>query len=237
MKTLRNLAVAALATTFLLPAQDGNKPAAAVDAAAKAAPAVPPLVGVVDFVKAIEQYPKYIRARVELEKRRQAVQAQIDEITKRIDEQKAALAIVAQDSDEWKDRQVELELQQAQRQAMFKRLYEKLEVEDMRMLTVVYEDIEVAIKKVAQTRGVAIVLRVHETDSPGDAAKLPLKTLQGRLAMFERRQVWFASEQVDLTGDVIKLLMVPLEEPKDGGKAAADRSPATPKPATPKTGG
>lgn len=237
MKTLRTLALAALATTFLLPAQEGNKPVA-TDAAAKPAPANPPLVGVVDFVKAIEQYPKYIRLKGELETRGKAAKAQIDELTKRIDEQRAALAVVSKESEEYKDRELELEFLQTQRQALFKRFNEKLEVEDMRVLTVVYEDLEAAIKKVATTRGVSIVLRVHEMDdAPGDISKLPPKTLEGRLRMLERRQVWYAADNVDLTGDVIKLLMVPLDPPKDAAKNGDAKAAEPQKPVTPKTGG
>lgn len=230
MTTLRTVALAALATTFFLPAQDGSKPSAggAVDAATRTTQA--PLVGVVDFVKAIQQYPKYIRLKGELDKRADAAKAQIEDIGKRIDEQKAALAQMVEGSEDWKDRQTEINLLRQQGDVMWKRLQEKLELEDMRLLTSVYQDLEVAIRKVAVARGVSIVLRTHELgEVAGEVAKMPPKTLQGRLAMFERRQVWYASDQVDLTSDLIKLLLVPLDEPKDAGKATSEKPAATPK--------
>jgi len=258
MKTMRILVVATLAAMFTLPAQDGIKPAAQ-DAVAKGAAANPQLIGVVDFVKAIEQYPKYIKLKGELDKRTVAAKAEINELTKRIDEQKAAASMIDDDSDEKKDRLVNIELMQAQRQAQFKRLGEKLEIEDMRIMAAVYADLEVACKKVAQARGISLVLRMHDmSGAPTDFAKMTPKTLNDVLRMYDRRQVWYAADQHDLTADLIKLLQVPLDEPKKDGKSSdtksgdtksgdaktgdanakpGEKAPVNPKPANPKTGG
>lgn len=232
MKTLRFVALAT-AATFCLPAQEGSTPKTAVpaDAVAKGAPAAP-LIGVVDLVKAIQQYPKYVKGNVELDNKRKSARADLDELRKAIDEKQAALQMVDKDSEEYRTRQDQIELLQMQGKALLERYNRVIEIDEMRHMFAIYQDLEVAVAKVAKARGVSIVLRMHEMDDPKvDLAKMSPKSLKGRLNVFDLRQVWYASEQVDLTEDLIKLLMVPLEEPKDGAKDAAGPAKDAGKPA------
>jgi hypothetical protein len=66
--------------------------------------------------------------------------------------------------------------------------------------------------------------------------------------MLENRQVWYAAPEVDLTDDLIKLLMVPLDIPRPAPKEPAKDAPkdgarkdgaadAAKTPAAPKNGG
>lgn len=236
MSTPRLFAVA-FAVSLCLPAQDGGKSAAGTpaDAASKAAQAAPP-VGVVDLVRAIEQYPKWIKLKGELEATEDAIKAELTNMNKSISELKASLELGG-DSDERKVKELQYQGMLQQREAWAKLQRERIDLKHARSLLTVYEDLEVAIAKVAKARGVGIVLRMHNMGpSLGNPAKLSDKTVIGRVEAFERREVLFAADNVDLTDDLIKLLLVPLDEPKDGkdaggdaGKAAPPKAPETPK--------
>jgi hypothetical protein len=86
----------------------------------------------------------------------------------------------------------------------------------MRMHLELYEDLEVAVEKVAKNRGVQLVLRTYDPGPPPSvsekATNKELGQMNQRLQMFDRRQVWFNTDEIDLTGDLIKLLQVPLEK-------------------------
>lgn len=226
----RIVAVAALAATSFLVAQEKDVPAGAVDAAAKTTTRAGAIaVGTVDLVRAFEQYPRWIQLKNDLENRAKAAQAKMAEMAKSIDEQRAAIAVLGQESEERRDREFDLQMMQQQRQEMGKRLKEKFELEEARALSIVYEDLEVAIKKVAQARGIQLVLRVHDLGPAlGDPSKLSPATVNGRVTGFERRMVWFAADEIDLTPDLIKVLMVPVESSKPGDKptAPADKGKA-----------
>jgi hypothetical protein len=95
---------------------------------------------------------------------------------------------------------------------------------------------------------VLVVLRQHDLGKPtGDAFKIPTDALDERLTLHERRSVLWADGALDVTGDVVKELMVPQPERKDGDKADADKDKADKKdtaqptpdrsPGTPRTGG
>jgi Skp family chaperone for outer membrane proteins len=232
MTKLRNLAVACLATAFLLPAQDGKSPATAVDAAAKTA--VAPTIGVVDFVRAFDQCPRYVEMRGQLDALGKTYEGRLKEMGKQVDELRAQLSVVKEDSDERPEREMALERTMADQRAFAKLARDHLELADMRMMILIYQDFEEAIRRVATSRGLSLVLRVHDMgDAVPDPAKISPKNVQTRIAGFERRQVWFAAEPIDITGDVIKLLQVPLEaKPGD----AAQKPPATPA-TPPKAGG
>jgi Skp family chaperone for outer membrane proteins len=226
MSIVRLAALAALCTTPFLCAQDtpsGGK--SAVDAAAKSAPVqtgAAPLIGVVDLAKAFEQNPRYIRSKGELQKLADRADAQLGELTKTINEHRAALEQLEKGSEQYADAQSNIALMEQQRRSMVDRISQKLEIENARRMIEVYEDIEIAVKKVAERRGVAIVLRVHDMGPGGDAAKLLPKVVESRINGFERRSVWYASPEVDLTPDLIKFLMVPLENEKPGDTKPGD---------------
>jgi len=61
--------------------------------------------------------------------------------------------------------------------------------------------------------------------------------VQGRVVAFERKHVWYAAPELDLTDDLIKSLMVPAgddKQPKTGRAQEAAGKPATDKPANDK---
>jgi Skp family chaperone for outer membrane proteins len=100
-------------------------------------------------------------------------------------------------------------------------LRDQLELEFARAQVVVYEDLEAAVQKVAKQKGLGLVLRQYEPlPAAGDPAKLSARSVQKRIADFERRGVWYAAESVDITADVIKVLMVPIDtgKPADSAK-------------------
>ena len=80
----------------------------------------------------------------------------------------------------------------------------------------IYADLERAVAIVAKERGVQMVLRAHP--------QLEETSSENKARLFEARIVWFASEEIDLTPAVIKLLQVPLPEaPKaDGAKPSGE---------------
>ncbi|MFY9345458.1 MAG: OmpH family outer membrane protein [Planctomycetota bacterium] len=216
---IRTVVLALLVAPFLL-AQDNPAGKSAVEASATKVPAIS--VGVVDLVKAFEQYPRWIKFRGELQKRADAMKVRMAEMGKAVDEQRAAIEILDKESEERRDGELQLALMEQQRRETRKRLEEKFALEEARLMLLIYEDLEVACRKVAEARGVAIVQRVYDIEpATGDVAKLSADSVQKRMLLFERKQIWYASQQVDLTPDVIKFLMVPLDEPKAGDKAAA----------------
>jgi Skp family chaperone for outer membrane proteins len=245
MNIARSIAVAALCATPFLSAQDKQTPApTAVDAAAKSSAVATPVVGIVDLVKAFEQYPRWIKLNGELKKKGEAAKGQLEEMTKRIDELRASMEVLGQDSEERREIAMRVEILQQQRQGTGKWLQDKLQIDEARAMILVYEDLEVAIKKVAKARGVALVLRVHEVgNSGGEVAKMSPLSVERRIRAYEARQVWHADDSIDLTADVIKLLMVPLDDAKTGDaktgepKTGENGAKKTPAPEAPKSGG
>lgn len=238
MNNLRKLAVTALASTFLLTAQDGKaNGAVAADAATKQIPSAGLRIGVVDLVRAIDQYPKWIRMQGEFANLQKQYKAKLDGNASESQRLKTQLEIMGDtESEARKLAEFQYELKLQENQAWRKLVRDQLQVEHARMMLVVYEDLEIAIAKVAKARDVAIVLRMHNMGpSLGDPSKLPEGQVMDRVNAFERREVLFASNQVDLTDDLIKLLLVPLEEPKDA-KDNKDKDKAEPAKPTEKSG-
>ena len=232
-KTPSFFAVACLAfVSPFLAAQEGT-PATppAVDAAVRKAPAEAPLIGVVDLAKAIAQYPKWIELQTKLDAIEGQVRERMKQMDARVDDLRNAVQITSPESEERKQAQFDLELAQQQRQFLAKSMYEKVDLEQQRALLAVYEDLEKAVPAVAKARGASIVLRVLQTpEVPADVSPQSARAVSGRLRSFEARQVWYANDEVDLTPDLIKYLMVP-REAKPAGGAPATGAPATGAPA------
>ncbi len=200
------------AAASLLPAQE--KPATsapAVDASIKKAPGTP-IIGVVDLAKAFEQYPKAIKKNEELEKMRVAFDERVKQATKQLDELRENIKLLAEGSEERRQKEFEFESGMQQRKFVAGMLTDRLHLADYRNQIAIYEDMEIAINKVAKNRGVQIVMRTFNPGPPlTPVDKAPPQEVLDRLRRFENRQVWFATDEIDLTGDVIKLLQVPLE--------------------------
>lgn len=233
-KTPSFFAVACLAVVSpFLTAQEGT-PATPpnVDAAVRKAPANAPLIGVVDLAKAIAQYPKWIELQAKLDVLDGQVRDRMKQMDTRVDDLRNAVQITSPESEERKRAQFELELAQQERQFLAKSMYEKVDLEQQRALLTVYEDLEKAVPVVAKARGATIVLRVLQTpELPADVPPQSARAVSGRLRSYEARQVWFASDEVDLTPDLIKYLMVPRDAKPANG------APGTGVPATGAPGG
>lgn len=227
-----NWLLAALLAANLLPAQgptgNGGKPA---DAAVRPAQGV--TIGVVDLDKAIELYPKAIAERERLQALSKTFAAEIDELTKQIDAIKSDLSLLKEGSPKREAREFDLGMALKQREgfanlrkSQFDRELEKFEL-------TIYQELEGAVAEVAKRKGVQIVLRVRATPAPEDAAKEKESgnAQKQRLAAFDRRHVWFASDEVDLTPALIKYLQVPVDPKKaDAGKEPAKGSGPAPTP-------
>lgn len=224
---------ASLATARLAAQDPIGKQSVPVEAKAGRGPATGLTIGTVDLVKAFDQYPKWIQLKGELAKLSDQYEEQLKQLTKRLDELRATINATAPDSDERKRAEFELDMGLQQRQWLAKTLRDKARAEEAKALLAVYEDVEAAIAVVARNRGVAMVQRVHDLGpAPADLAKLGAKDVENRLMAFERKQVWFASVEIDLTDDLIKQLMVPVASTARPAAAGAAGKPlAEPKPA------
>lgn len=202
------------AVVSVLPAQD--KPAPRPVAASGL------VVGVVDMGKAFDNYPRTLKERERVQKLADSWRDEIDRVSKRIEEMKGSILVLKDGSPERERKQLELELTMQERQGLAKLLSDRLQVEQMRMHLAIYEDLDAAVTQLAKDRGVHLVLRTDTTDTatPDGADKDTAKVVEKRVIAFERRQVWFAADAIDLTSDLIKLLQVwPLD--KAGGTSAA----------------
>ena len=236
MSTPRLFAVACLlaAGQFLL-AQEATPPAkpapSASEATAARTPAAP-LVGVVDLEKAIENYPRWI----EMQDRVKAMSKQAEERMKqfqaRLDDLRGAVKITNPDSDDGKQAQFQLEIAQQEGKWLLNNLQEKIDLEQQKALLAIFEDLEQAVPVVAKARGVSIVLRVSQVPPvPAGMSPQSPRAVRGRLQAFENRQVWFANDEVDLTADLIKYLMVPRAAEKSPAKTEPPKSDGGGKPA------
>lgn len=191
-------------------AQDGARPAAPIKIA----------VGVVDFVKVFDAYPKFIQERKRMDEVYKATQQRLDELKQRINEKKSARELLTPGTSERLQSDLDLDLAVKQFNGMGEIWKADLERQVDRLVVECYEDVERAIDKVAKDRGVGVVLRLHRSAQSND--------VQDRYTAYERRVVWYAAGEVDLTIDVIKLMAV------GGGEAKKDAPPAkenTPPPA------
>jgi Skp family chaperone for outer membrane proteins len=133
------------------------------------------------------------------------------------------------DSSEWrfKDLELRLAVQALEgRRAIFQ---EELRQQRESFYVLMLEDMQQAVAIVAKERGVSMVLRTHNDLLDGST--------ESKARVFEARVVWYASEEVDLTPAVIKLLQVPL--PKRPEEAAGTKPADAPKdqPGTSETNG
>lgn len=224
MSTPRLFAVACLlAAGPFLSAQEATPPVkpapSASDAAAKRVPAAP-LVGVVDLAKAIENYPRYLELEARMEVMRNQAKERAKQIQAEIDDLRGAVEITNRDSQEGRMAQLQLELAQQKAKGVYNLLNDQLDLEQQKALLAVYEDLEKAVPAVAKARGVSIVIRVHQVPPvPAEISPNSPRAIGGRLRAYEAKQVWFASDEVDLTPDLIKYLMIP----REGDKAAGDK--------------
>jgi Skp family chaperone for outer membrane proteins len=210
-------ACAAAFAAALLPAQDPAAPAAP---AAKSVAAQ--VVGTIDLIRVFDQNPKWAKAKAELARMQDQFKAQIGKQTERIAELNGLIESTAEDSEERRTATFGREMALREREFVAKQATERLEAENARGMLAVYQDIERAIGAVAKARGVAIVQRLQPIGPvPGEIGKLAPKEVEARVVAFERKVVWYAAPELDLTEDLIKALMVPVADDKPAPRDAA----------------
>ena len=210
-------ACAAAFAAALLPAQDPAAPAAP---AAKSVAAQ--VVGTIDLIRVFDQNPAWAKAKAELARMQDQFKAQIGKQTERIAELNGLIESTAEDSEERRTATFGREMALREREFVAKQATERLEAENARGMLAVYQDIERAIGAVAKARGVAIVQRLQPIGPvPGEIGKLAPKEVEARVVAFERKVVWYAAPELDLTEDLIKALMVPVADDKPAPRDAA----------------
>lgn len=174
------------------------------------------VVGTIDFVKALDAYPRKVKEFERLQKLADSSAEQIDKITRRIEEIKGTIQVLADDSRDRDIKQVELELAMQERQAFAKLLREQFDVEEIRVRAALWADLDAAVERLARDRGVHLILRADSVPAPERGKP---RDLRNQMVAYEQRQVWFAAKELDLTADLIKLLQVwPLEQPEAGAR-------------------
>jgi Skp family chaperone for outer membrane proteins len=211
-------AVLFVASVLCLSAWASAKAQEPASAEAKAASA--PKIGVVDFVKVVEAYPRAIEERAKIEEMRKQQRAVLEAELK-------------------KGRELEVKLEDLQRGTpahdftLHQLRMKKQDIEGLEQVydrdwrrkidefyNAIYGDLERAVAIVAKERGVHMVLRAHP--------QLDGESAENRARVFEARMVWYSSSEIDLTPFVIKLLQVPLPaEPKaETAKPVVETKPA-----------
>lgn len=196
-----------------------SAPAGESTQAPNAQPRTGLVVGVVDFVKVIDAYPRAIQERKKIEefaKQRRAVLA--------AEERKAQEIKLKRDDFQPGTFDRDLKENELRQQVQYldglSRVFEsehRRRIEEFYVK--IYEDMQRAVAKVAKDRGVGLVLRVHEDTFDGST--------ESKARVFEARVVWYASEEIDLTPAIIQLLQVPLPEEPKAAPAGTDKTKET----------
>ena len=220
MKHLRSILLFASSCTGLLAPVQAQSPAVpAADAKATTAPKI----GVVDFVKVVDAYPRAIAERTKIEELRKQQRTVLEAELKKGKELEVQLEDLQRDTPRYDLKLHELRLKKQDIEGMEQIFDREWRRKIDEFYVAIYADLERAVAIVAKERGVQMVLRAHP--------QLEETSSENKARVFEARIVWFASEEIDLTPAVIKLLQVPLPEaPKaDGAKPAGETT--APKPA------
>lgn len=173
-----------------------------------------PTIAVVDIVKAVDNYPRAIRGKKQLQESGQDAQRRLAAEAKKIEDLRLHRDTFNPGS---RDRALcdnEINSLMKRFDGLQKVLEADLEILNQEYLVDIYERVERAIATAAKERGVDLVLRLHPMEvSGGDKARDEDRQRLDRLRVFERRQVWFAGDEIDLTPTVIKVLLAELPDP------------------------
>ena len=185
------------------------------------------VVGVVDVLKAVEQYPRYNQMRAELRASVEQADEQLKAMGERLDELRATVQVLAEGSQERADKEFELQILLQSRDYRRKAASAQVNLQDLRNTLTVFEDLEYVIGVVARRKGVALVLTKQDiTPSAQPISEISGDEVQARVKAYDRRQVWFASQELDLTNAVIKELMIPVPDRNSPERAAETQGAA-----------
>jgi Skp family chaperone for outer membrane proteins len=190
-------------------------------AATSAAQAAPQkiAVGVIDFVKLFEAYPRVAEDRRQYDEFRKQRRTMFDDEKKKVEDLKLGLEIEKKNTANRAIKELEIQAMMSRLEGLQKILETemRMKLEDLQVAW--FEDAQRAIAIVAKERGISIVLRILADNG---------ETTRDKVSIFEQRAVWYAGAEVDITPFVIRLLQVPLppliKEPQvDTSKSAAPK--------------
>jgi Skp family chaperone for outer membrane proteins len=174
-----------------------------------AGPRQAPMVGVIDVAKVFEQNPRFAAMKQELDAMKKEWDQQRFELHRTLSEMEEAIKALDPDSESRRRRQLLYDLKLREAEGTERLTMDTLEREMMLRELPIHDEIDVAVRKVAESRGASLVLRLSRRDPAGDLAKLGSSAVRQRYSAARSRDVLYASDEVDLTGDVIRMLMVP----------------------------
>lgn len=183
--------------------------------------AQPTVVGVVDVDRALEMHPKMPAERERLDALNKGYKERLDALTKQLKQLDSDIGLMEPGSDQAEMAVHELKSGKGRLDLMRALARREWEAERDKGLVALYQDAERAITAVAKAKGIQIVVRKHAIPTGEDLSKDEDRAQRQRLVAYDARSVWFAAEEVDLTGAVIKFLAVP-GETKDAGATKGD---------------
>lgn len=164
-------------------------------------------LGVVDVNKVLANYPKAIEAKKNLDATAKQIEDKLDEEAAFIKDLRIRQEAYKRGTIEWLRMELDitqaLNLRDGHNRVWQAEYNEKVN----KFLIQAYDEIEAAIVPVAKAKKVQLVVRRD--------ASVDFKANQ-----YERRVVWYASDEIDLTAAVIEQLRVPLPAAPPGEKAA-----------------
>ena len=155
-------------------------------------------VGVVDVIAVSEAYPRFIDGMAGLQKLKDELNAGLSQERQRIDQLELDIMAFDPSTQDYRVKTLERELAQRRVAGLIPLHEQRIAGEYARLNVEVYTDIEAAIAKVAEARGVLLVLRVRH-----DAPNAPLEM---RMSNNDRRTVLYSAPELDLSQDVINML-------------------------------
>jgi len=196
-----------------------------------------PVVGVIDVGAIVDQYPVFIQMRAALDKRFGQFQEQIKTSTEKLEQMRMTLASMGEDAPQRADFEFQYKMALQNHDYQRKSANDQLGNEELRMMLMIYEDLDYAVGKVAQKRGVTLIVPKRDIPMSSTPVKdMKIREVQDRVGAFQRRTVWYASKEVDMTGAVIKYMQDPLPA-RTSPERAPKVKPATGKPTPGKAGG
>lgn len=189
-----------------------TSPASVTPASAtKQTPGTAPAVGVIDVAAIVDQYPVFIKMRASLDARFSEFKEKITASTEKLEQMRMTLGSMAEDAPQRADFAFQYKMGLQNHDFQRKNANDQLANEELRLMLMIYEDLDYSVAKVANKRGVTIVIPKRDIPpSPTPVADMRMRDVQDRVGAFQRRTVWFAAKEVDLTSAVIKYMQDPL---------------------------
>lgn len=206
------LALVLSASVSSMPAQNGGKAANASTKSQRAgSQAAGPVVGVIDVGAIVDQYPVFIQMRADLDKRFGQFNEQLKASTEKLEQMRMTLQTMGEDAPQRADFEHQYKMALQNHDYQRKSANDQLANEELRMMLLIYEDLDFAVSKVAKKRGVTLVVPKRDIPMSATPVKdMKIREVEDRVGAFQRRTVWYAAKEVDMTGAVIKYMQDPL---------------------------